>query len=281
MGEKLMDLNAELQNFRNYLDQEQLTETTKCLYIQIIKQMFEEFYKENIEFNEENVRKWVVKKAAYNYRAAVVKYLKFKKLTWDIPRIRQRPKKSKRNVERERLKKIIEKLKGTHLYYIYKILYETGARISEVLELKLEDLLFDEGYIDFRKTKTGYPRLVKVKRSLLEELKALYLYKLGYLTKDKLFYRRTKNRKIAYVMLYQDIDRMVKKGIITKEDAAFLKKTHNFRRALINEALLKTHNILGVKKFVGHKRLSSTEQYLHEATEEKEKEEIEKALGIE
>lgn len=49
---------------------------------------------------------------------------------------------------------------------IFRLLYSTGMRISEVLSLKNKDVHIDEGYIHLKKTKNGCERIVPLGTSM-------------------------------------------------------------------------------------------------------------------
>jgi len=141
-------------------------------------------------------------------------------------------------------------------YLMCKLSLETGMRISEVINLKIQDIDWNTGRTHIKDGKGSQDRIVFINNNLLDELVKLRerceLGNTGYL-----FVTRTGtplNRK--------NLDRMVK---LYAEKAGLVKKLHFhiFRHTYATKVLRETGNLRTTQKILGHKNISNTVIYTH------------------
>lgn len=137
---------------------------------------------------------------------------------------------------------------------IIELLYATGMRVGELTLLRVEDIDFEERFIQipWENTKTRTPRTVYVPRVTLNDIKA-YIR----LTKRKkgLLFRLTKRRLQQLVKKYSE-----RSGVTCS--------AHTLRHTHIVHSLLDKVPITAVQKQVGHKRLTTTQIYSDLAPEQ-------------
>lgn len=189
--------------------------------------------------------------------------MKFNGVSYDLIRPRPMKVRARKPITREELERLVESIKDKdkEVYWVLKTALVTGARIHEILNLRLRDIKDD--YIIFEKTKTGDQRGVWVSPNFIKELKHYLTEEKGVLGAEKCFFTNWKTWS-AYIEIRQRLEKM-----FDKETARRLMRTHNFRRAVINYLLKRTGgNILLVQSFIGHKSIDSTERYVYEIRKE-------------
>jgi len=267
------DVRKEIDGFKDWLEQFNLTETSERIYIYVVRKFLEDGYD---VWSNESVNRFLKKYGNPNYRAAIKWYLKYKGIRdYELVRPALRRKKIRKIVSLEELAKYVEFLKSRdkEVYWVYRMALVTGARIHEILNLKLKDVDTGDNYIIFRKTKTGDERRVWIDRKVMDELLWYLKEDKGLLAEDRCFFTNWKP-KYAYVEIRERIENLLPKNV-----AKIFLRTHNFRRAVINHLLKLTGGkIMVVKAFIGHKSIQSTERYVAELTEEEMAKEASKIL---
>ena len=263
---------GEMQRFKEWLDQFPITETTINKYVWVIRKFFSDGYDINDNIS---VNKFLKKHQNEVFRGAIKRFLKFKGIeNYELIKIKRKKKGFDEHISIEKIREILEKLKDKNkdVYWVLKIASLTGARIHEILSLKVSNIGDDK--IIFLKTKTGDKREVPVDPEIMKDLKDYIMGEKGLLGQEKCFFTNYKRIHTAYEKLRQYLDKYLEK------DSEFLKKTHNFRRAVINWILEITNdNILAAQVYVGHSSPSTTERYASERTKERLKMEISEKIS--
>jgi len=140
---------------------------------------------------------------------------------------------------------------------LLKTLFLTGARVSEFVALKVEDLFFDEQMILIEKGKGGKSRYVPVLPELAQELKThLGSRRTGYIFESNRHTKFTARR----------IQQIVKD---TAERAGIKKKVHPhlLRHTVATLLLEKGMPLEQIQKFLGHSKIETTQIYAESSTE--------------
>ena len=174
----------------------------------------------------------------------------------------ERPKTRKRVVarlsrdEEERLIKHAYRMKGERGLLI-KTLFQTGARVSEFVNLKAEDVFFDEQMLLIAKAKGGKSRYVPILPELAQELRT-------HLGKRTVGYLFETNRATRYSP--RRIQQIVKE---TAEQAEITKHVypHLLRHSVATTLLERGMPIEQIQKFLGHSKLETTQVYVESSTE--------------
>jgi integrase/recombinase XerD len=140
---------------------------------------------------------------------------------------------------------------------LLKTLFLTGARVSEFVSLKVEDLFFDEQMILIEKGKGGKSRYVPVLPELAQELKThLGSRQTGYIFESNRHTKFTARR----------IQQIVKE---TAEQAGIKKKVHPhlLRHTVATLLLERGMPLEQIQKFLGHSKIETTQIYAESSTE--------------
>jgi integrase/recombinase XerD len=185
----------------------------------------------------------------------------------------KRPKTRKRVVarlSRDEERKLIAhayRTQGTRGLLI-KTLFQTGARVTEFVNIKAEELFFDEQMILISKAKGGKSRYVPILPELAQELRT----HLGNRTVGYLF-------ETIHHTLYSSrrIQQIIKK---TAGEAKITKRVypHLLRHSVATTLLERGMPIEQIQKFLGHSKLETTQIYA-ESSAEMIKESYQRALA--
>lgn len=144
---------------------------------------------------------------------------------------------------------------------ILETLYSCGLRVSELVNLKFEDLFFDEGFIRVI-GKGNKQRLVPVSKAVKTEID---LYK-----EAKRNHQTPKKDNESYVFLNRRGAKLTREMIFTivKNTAieAGIKKTvspHTFRHSFATHLLERGANLRAIQEMLGHESITTTEIYTH------------------
>ena len=140
---------------------------------------------------------------------------------------------------------------------LIKTLFQTGARVSEFANIKVEHFFFDELMILIEKGKGGKSRYVPILQELAQELRT----HLGGRGTGHLF---ETNRHMPYSP--RRIQQIVK---ATAEGAKIKKRVypHLLRHSVATTLLERGMPIDQIQKFLGHSKLETTQVYAESTTE--------------
>jgi integrase/recombinase XerD len=185
----------------------------------------------------------------------------------------ERPKTRKRVVarlsrdEERRLIAHAYRMKGTRGLLI-KTLFQTGARVSEFVNIKVEEFFFEEQMMLIAKAKGGKSRYVPVLPELAQELRThLADRAAGYLF-ETIHHTAYSSRRIQQIIKE------------TADEANITKRIypHLLRHSVATTLLERGMPLEQIQKFLGHSKLETTQIYA-ESTPAMIKESYQKALG--
>jgi len=136
---------------------------------------------------------------------------------------------------------------------------ETGLRPGEVLNLELNDLDLENGTIAIKKTKTKMDRIVYIKTRLIMILER-YLVERGQSKHKKLFLCENKDAPLSLYRYQRLLQIYSKKSGIKATSYMF---RHTFATLFIRNG----GDIKALKEIMGHKKIETTERYIHEDEE--------------
>ena len=144
---------------------------------------------------------------------------------------------------------------------IIETLYGCGLRVSELIELKLSHLFFDENYI-LVIGKGNKQRLVPISN---HTIKYINIYKdqvrihqniqNGF--EDHLFLNR-RGRSLSRVMIFTIVKQLTEKAGIKKNVSP-----HTFRHCFATHLLKNGADLRSIQMMLGHESISTTEIYTH------------------
>ncbi len=147
-------------------------------------------------------------------------------------------------------------------FCIIETMYSTGLRVMEIINLKINDIDFENMFITVRKGKNKKDRVVPINAFALNWIKD-YLNKARpvFISKNNtdkgfLFLESQNGKKISTDSIGDMITRHTKKAGIDKH---FI--PHSFRYACATHMLKNGADIRYIQEMLGHKLLTSTQQY--------------------
>lgn len=154
----------------------------------------------------------------------------------------------------------MSKKEGQRNRAILETLYSCGLRVSELCNLKLSELYFDEGFIKVE-GKGSKQRLVPISPRAIKEIKYWLLDRnLGKIKKgfeDYVFLARWGN-SISRIMVFHLIKELAEKAGITKNISP-----HPFRHSFATHLLEGGANLRAIQCMLGHESIATTEIYTH------------------
>lgn len=271
--EKLSDISEKnkqnMNKYANYLLQD--NDYSKCTlytYLCGVKKFFE--YAN--DFNNENCRRYIATLEAEGFKPETIrlritsleKYSEFINKPVKLKRPKFQRKLNTDNIPTEKeYEKLLEYLKGCRdkrWYFYVKTLATTGARISEFLQFKWEDILNGEVIL---KGKGNKYRRFFFKKSLQDEVKGfLKLHHYGGVMCISRYGRPITNR--GFSTRLKDIGR--------KCDIDSSKMhPHAFRHFFAKMYLKKTKDVVQLADLLGHGSIDTTRIYLQKSYEEQKR----------
>lgn len=139
-------------------------------------------------------------------------------------------------------------------------LYSCGLRVSELVNLKLSDLYFDEGFIKVE-GKGNKQRLVPISPKAIKEITNYYpdrnLIEAKKDQEDFVFLSR-RGTKLSRIMVFHIIKKQADVAGITKNISP-----HTFRHSFATHLLEGGANLRAIQCMLGHESISTTEIYTH------------------
>jgi len=146
----------------------------------------------------------------------------------------------------DELNKLLENAENYRDKLIIKFLFYTGVRVSELVKIKKNDIIFEEGFVKVY-GKGGKERIVPIPKELLNELK-------NYINKI--------NTENIFPLSSRQVERIIKN--IAKKAGISKKVTpHVLRHSLATTLLSKGVDIRYIQEILGHSSLNITQIYTH------------------
>ncbi len=257
-----------ITNFKHFLMQQNLSENTINSYVFTVEHFFvnyQEITKKNLlAYKGMLVEKYKAKTVNLRIQG-INKYLEFLKRDKDklkFVKIQQKTYLENviSNADYEFFKNQLKKDRNMDWYFIVRFLGATGARVSELIQIKVEHVRL--GYIDLY-TKGGKIRRIYIaKRLQTEALKWL----------------ECKNKNSGYIFCNKKGDRLTTRGVAhqLKELAMRYKMNtsvvypHSFRHRFAKNFLDKYNDLALLADLMGHESIETTRIYLRRTSEEQQ-----------
>ncbi|MGM0619938.1 MAG: site-specific tyrosine recombinase XerD [Bacteroidota bacterium] len=155
----------------------------------------------------------------------------------------------------------LEKPEGQRNKAMLETLYSCGLRVSELVNLKLTNLFFDQGFIKIE-GKADKERLVPVSNRAIEEINK---YMNGYRNKlkihkdsENILFLNRRGKKLSRVMVFTIIKNLSEKINLNKKISP-----HTFRHSFATHLINGGADLRAVQEMLGHESILTTEIYTH------------------
>ena len=144
---------------------------------------------------------------------------------------------------------------------IIEMMYSCGLRVSEVTEMKISNIFFDESLIKIlgKGNKERFIPLSSVAKKLLYNYIKYNRKKLSY---DKqsidIVFLNNRGKKLTRVMVYNIINDAALEAKINKKISP-----HTLRHSFATHLIENGADIISIQKMMGHENIVTTEKYLH------------------
>ena len=148
------------------------------------------------------------------------------------------------------------KAEGQRNRAILETLYSCGLRVSELVNLKLSDLYFDEGFIKVE-GKGNKQRLIPISPRAINEIKLYFTdrnqieVKSGH--EDFVFISLRRGKRLSRIMIFHMIKELAQQASITKNISP-----HTFRHSFATHLLEGGANLRAIQCMLGHESVSYT-----------------------
>lgn len=255
-----------IKDFEKYLQSTNLSKNTIVSYVFAVKQ-FKNQYDAVSKKNLRAYKVWLIenfKPKTVNLRLRAINcYLEFiEKSAWKVPFVRVQQKAFLENVISEAdykyFKSSLKEDNELFWYFVIRFLAATGARVSELIQIKVEHVKM--GHIDLY-SKGGKLRRIYIPKKLQEE--ALRWFK-------------SKNQDSGFIFLNKYGKRITTRGIsgqLKKLGAKYginpaVIYPHSFRHRFAKSFLERCNDITFLADLMGHESIETTRIYLRKTSTE-------------
>jgi len=155
----------------------------------------------------------------------------------------------------------LEKPEGQRNKAMLETLYSCGLRVSELVNLKMTNLFFEQGFIKVE-GKAEKERLVPVSKRAMEEINK---YTKGYRKKlkihkgsENILFLNRRGHSLSRVMIFTIIKNLAEKINLNKKISP-----HTFRHSFATHLINGGADLRAVQEMLGHESILTTEIYTH------------------
>lgn len=155
----------------------------------------------------------------------------------------------------------LNKAEGQRNKAMLEALYSCGLRVSELVNLKMSNLHFNEGYIKVE-GKSEKERLVPVSQRAIDEIeKYISGYREGlkiHKDSENIVFLNRRGKKLSRVMVFTIIKNLAEKTNLKKKISP-----HTFRHSFATHLINGGADLRAVQEMLGHESILTTEIYTH------------------
>ncbi|MBN2349839.1 MAG: site-specific tyrosine recombinase XerD [Bacteroidales bacterium] len=155
----------------------------------------------------------------------------------------------------------LSKPEGHRNRAIIETLYSCGLRVSELVNLKLTNLFFDQGFIKVE-GKGNKERLIPIGRKAIQEINFYKEHYRNHLsvekTSDNVVFLNRRGKKLTRVMIFTIIKQLCIKINLLREVSP-----HTLRHSFATHLIEGGADLRAVQEMLGHESILTTEIYTH------------------
>lgn len=168
------------------------------------------------------------------------------KILENLPNVK-REKKLPVILSKEEIEKLVAATKNINHRLIIQIGYSAGLRVSEIINLKWEDIDFNRNLIHLKRAKGKKDRIVMLSQKVKEGLESLSQEKQGYV------FQTNRNGKYTQRTIQKIIEHTAKKAGINKKITP-----HTLRHSFATHLLENGTDLRYIRDLLGHSDISTT-----------------------
>jgi integrase/recombinase XerD len=181
-----------------------------------------------------------------------------KKMWIDI-KYSKTPKKLPEVLSKEETRKLIDAIKNSKHQLMVCLIYSSGLRVSELINLKIKDLELNKNYGYVRNGKGGKDRLIVLSRNLVPAIKKLI--EKERLENSSYLFKSNRGKKYHIKSLQKIVHNASKIAGIKKEISP-----HTLRHSFATHLIENGYDVTNVQAMLGHKSPETTLIYTHIAS---------------
>ena len=194
-------------------------------------------------------------------------FIKFKNFCKEIGKFKRIEKRHFDEIEPNEMNEIINHIikNGKERdAFLLRLLWDTGGRVSEILNLKIKDCDFKKGLFKLRNTKSNEDREVVCSKNTLKAFRKYYLPTLKNKSPNDYLFQNRVGNKLSYsyinLIFSEAVNALKLKGTIPQNKWITL---HSIRHGRVVDLLNKGYSLDIVGNYVGHKDIKTTMIYAH------------------
>ncbi len=260
-------IEKEVDEFEEYMRGEKKSENTVSEYVHFVRQMLQFTRKKVENIKEGDVKKYQIylstkmkysKNTMYLALKAIGAYFKFRGRDDIAKSIKapRRPRQMPKYLTEEEVRKLLDAAKDRPRdYAILSLLAYSGLRVSELCNLKIEDVDLSERVVYVHSGKGDKDRIVVISEKAAEAIEN-YIFS----REDSLefLFSSQKSEKITRVQVFRIVKKYAVKAGIKKNVTP-----HVLRHTLATTMLRRGVDIRYIQQFLGHSSVATTQIYTH------------------
>jgi integrase/recombinase XerD len=224
------------------------------------------------DMTEDDVKAFMASKLSDSSSSSIIVFLSALRFAYtsilkrDLTAGIKRPKREKRIpavLTKEEVKRLFNALQNKKSKLMISLAYACGFRVSELVNLKLADLNFNEMIAHIRQAKGKKDRIVNLPAFLLEDLK------------EQVSHQQAEKQEYLFTGPNGQLtDRNIQKIVMAAAKKAGIEKEvhpHTLRHSFATHLLENGVDIRKIQELLGHADLSTTQIYTHISREELKK----------
>lgn len=257
--------------FVKELRRRRYSERTVETYVGCLERFLNWCKKDVKEVTKKDIREWIEfhsnKGNAGNTMNVNLMALKFyfeeiqgRKMWVDI-KYSKTPKKLPAVLSPEEVRKLLDSIKNPKHKFMISFMYGSGLRVSELLNIKVKDLVLDKGYGYVRNGKGGKDRLMIIPDRLREQLKGII--KLLELSDEDLIFTSERGKKYSVRTIQVIVRKAAKLAQLENWKEIH---SHTLRHSFSTHLISHGNSVSEIQSLLGHKSPETTMIYVHLAS---------------
>ena len=144
---------------------------------------------------------------------------------------------------------------------ILETLYGCGLRVSELIDLKISNLLFEEGFVRVM-GKGNKERIVPIGTSAIKFIRFYFEHRRNHQTVKKeaadIVFLNNRGSGLTRIMIFTIVKKLCEKANISK-----VVSPHTFRHSFATHLIDGGADLRAIQEMLGHKSITTTEIYTH------------------